>query len=162
MLFFFFCYFSVIFPSFLLLISFFFGLYIYEKSSSFSISFWEALNILKSRQCLPFFFGGGSTVYLREVFNAYYFIWGLLHILRSRQCLPFYFGKHCIFMRSCLHLPFYHVSLRWRKSYNSFFNPNSPWIKSPCIIAPPSTKFWFIFIFLFHVLNLRTMISVVD
>ena len=59
----------------------------------------------------------GSTVYLWEVFNDYYFILDsiVVYILKSSQCLPFYFGEHCIIMRSCLHLPFYHVQLRWRK-----------------------------------------------
>ena len=93
--------------------------YIYEKSSSFSIWFWGALNTLKGLQCLPFYFGKHCI------------------LKRSFQCLLFYLGEHCIFWkvanayhfilgstaylcRVCLHLPFYHVWLRWRKSYNLF------------------------------------------
>ena len=95
----------------------------------------------RRRLCLPYYFEEncifkksfndyyfilGSTVYLWEVFNDYYFILGstVVYILKSSQCLPFYFGENCIIMSSCLHLPFYHVQLRWRKSYNSFYNPN--------------------------------------
>ena len=51
------------------------------KLSSFIILFWEALYILKSRQCLPFYFGE--------------------HCKFMRSCLhsPFYFGEHCIFWK---------------------------------------------------------------
>ena len=64
--------------------------YIYNKMSSFSISFWGALYILKSHHCLPFYFEEHCIFF------------------KSRQCLPIYFGEHCICMRS-LHFPFYNV-----------------------------------------------------
>ena len=71
-----------------------------------------------------------------------------LNIFKSLHCLLFYFGEHCIFMRSCLHLPFYHVWLWWRKSYNSLYNPNIPWTK----INPPPQQ---IFVY-FHIPYPRT------
>ena len=121
------------------------ALYIYEKSSSLTILFWGALYIYEQSSMLTISFCGALNISEKSSMLTILF-WGALYkkfsmlvilfrealyILRSRQCLPFYFGEHCIFMRSCLHLPFYHVWLRWRKSYNSFYNPNSPWIKSP-------------------------------
>ena len=91
---------------------------------------------IRSRQCLPFYFGE-------------HFIF-----MRRFQCLLFYFGEHCIFWKvvnvyhfilgstvyiyCCLHLPFYHERSRWRKNYNSFYNPNRPWLKTP---SPPPRHF---------------------
>ena len=122
---------------------------IYEKLSSFSIWFWGALNTLKGLQSLPFYFGEHCI------------------LKRSFQCLLFYLGEHCIFWkvanayhcilgstvyvcRVCLHLPFYHLWLRWRKSYYLFIPQiDHEWNQLP---PPLPTKFWFIFISLFHVL----------
>ena len=61
-----------------------------------------------------------STAYLWEVVFIFHIILGSTEYLKSRQCLPFYFRKHCLFIRSCLNLPFYHVWFRWRNIYNLF------------------------------------------
>ena len=47
--------------------------------------------------------------------------WEALYILKSRQCLPFYFGEHCKFMRSCLHLRFYHVQIQSKRRKKLLF-----------------------------------------
>ena len=52
-------------------------------------------------------------------------------------------------MRSCLHLPFYHVQLGEEK-VTTFFISQIDHEES----QPPPLKFWFIFISLFHVLYL--------
>ena len=106
------------------------ALYISEMSSSFTILIFRALKIQEKSSLLTTLFWGALYIYEKSSSLSISF-WGALNILKSRQCLPFYYGEHCIFMISCLHFPFYNVWLRWRKSYNSFYNPNIPWIKSP-------------------------------
>ena len=101
------------------------ALYVYKKSSSFTVLiFLRALNIFWE-VVYAYHFIFGSTLYLWEDFNANYFISG--STVYFEKALMF----SILFMRSCLHLPFYHLRLRWRKSYNSFYNPNRPWLKSP-------------------------------
>ena len=84
-----------------------------------------------SRICVPYYFEEHSR-FLRSRFHFP----KSLNIFKSLHCLLFYFGEHCIFVRSCLYLPFYHVWLWWRKSYNSLCNQNIPWKKS----TPPPTN----------------------
>jgi len=78
-----------------------------------------------------------STVYLWKVIIIYHIILGsTLYLWTVIYANHITLLDHCIFMRCrlhlpCFHLPFYHVWLRWRKSYNSFYDPNRPWIKSP-------------------------------
>ena len=88
-----------------------------------------------------------STVYSIKV--VFFPLYSREHwiFMRSRLNFPYHFGEHWIFwkvvnvyhfiMGSTVYLTFYNVWLRWRKSYNSFYNPNIPWIKS----SPPFTKF---------------------
>ena len=75
--------------------------------------------IISSRICVPYYFEK-HCIFMRSRFHFP----KSLNIFKSLHCLLFYFGEHWIFMRSCLHFSFYHVQLRWRKSYNSFYNPN--------------------------------------